>query len=50
MSQEKAAMVIEIEGTTYIVSTHFAEGVETIMDKLTRLVQEDEHIAGKPMI
>ena len=50
MSQENAAMTIEIDGTTYIVSTHYSQDEENIIDKITRLVGEDEQIAGKPMI
>ena len=50
MSQENTAMTIEIDGTTYIVSTHYSQGEENIIDKITRLVGEDEIIAGKPMI
>ena len=47
---ENTAMTIEIDGVTYVVSTHYSQGVETIVDKLTRLVRKDEQIVGKPMI
>ena len=50
MSTDKNELAIEIDGTTYIISTHFSTGEETIVDKLTRLVQEDENIAENPMI
>ena len=43
-------MKMEIDGTTYIVSTHFTDGEETVMDKITRLVQGDENIVENPMI
>ena len=41
---------MEIDGITYIISTHFSTGEETVVDKLARLVQEDESIAENPMI
>ena len=50
MSHEKNILTIEIDGTTYIVSTHFSTGEETLVDKLARLVSEDENIAENPMI
>jgi len=43
-------MRMEIDGTTYIVSTHFTDGEETVMDKITRLVQGDENIVENPVI
>ena len=41
-------LVMEIDGTTYIVSTHFSDSEETVLDKLTRLVSEDENITENP--
>ena len=50
MYPDKNEMTMKINGTTYIISTHFSTGEETIVDKLTRLVREDENIAENPMI
>lgn len=40
-------MRMEIEGTTYIVSTYCANGEETVLEKIARLVREDENIVEK---
>ena len=34
---------IEIDGVTYVVSTHYADSEETVIDKIARLVQGDEN-------
>ena len=44
---QKNEMTMEIEGTIYILSTYYSEGDETIIDKITRLVQEDESVLEK---
>jgi len=31
----------EINGVTYLVSTHFSEGDESVLDKIGRLIQEE---------
>ncbi len=43
-------MRIEIEGTTYVVSTHYLDSEETVLDKIVRLVQGDENIAESSAI
>lgn len=43
-------MRMEIDGTTYIVSTHFTDGEESVIDKITRLVQGDENIVENSSI
>jgi len=34
---QKNQMTMEIDGITYIVSTHYSKGEETIIEKITRL-------------
>lgn len=40
-------MRIEINGTTYVLSTHYSDGEETVFEKIVRLVQGDEAVTGK---
>lgn len=41
--QPENELTYEINGTTYVVSIHFSDGQEGIMDKISRLVQNDVH-------
>ena len=50
MSIDKSDLTMEIDGTIYIVSTHFSDVEETVLHKLVRLVGGDENIAENPMI
>ena len=40
----------EINGTTYLVSTHFSEGEESVLDKIERLICEEVENAERPAI
>ena len=40
----------EINGTTYLVSTHFSEGEESVLDKIERLICEEVENAELPVV
>ena len=48
MNLDANVLTMEMDGITYIVSTHFSDSEETVLDKLTRLVSEDENIMENP--
>lgn len=40
----------EINGITYLVSTHFSEGEENVLDKISRLIRQEVENAGSSAI
>ena len=40
-TQVKNETTYEINGITYLISTNYSEGEETVYDKIGRLIQED---------
>jgi len=40
----------EINDTTYLVSTHFSEGEESVLDKIERLICEEVENAELPVV
>ena len=45
-NQVKNETTYEINGVTYLVSTHFGEGEENVMDKIGRLIRDEVNNAN----